>query len=1168
MWAYGACSQAPANGGEMFSKAASIFLPCVFLLLPTIDAFAESQTTGRVAGTVRDPNGSVIVGAEVTVTSLTTGEQRKVTTDTEGNYTVPLLSPGIYRVKITANGFNSALFDSAQVLITETTTVNAELTIAGVIVEHVTVRAAVLIQADGPQLGRVVDSRAVSELPLATRNFTQILALSPGTSVALPDNTALGRNSQNVSVNGARVTQNDFQINGIDANKLDTNASVNVAVPAPETIQEFKVQTSLYDASLGRGAGGNIQAVTSSGGNDFHGALYEYFRNDALNANNPFLKAAGVKRPALQRNVFGGLLGGPIKTNRSFFFISYQGTRERNGASPNSLRSGILVAQGLTDDRSSQTLLATFRPLYANGLPATSINPAALALLNAKLPDGQFLIPTPQVDGHYSGSAISTYREDQFNTDVDYRITKKNWLAAKFFFSNAPQFLALAQANVPGFGADLKQNNRLVSLQDIHTLSPKTVNEARVGYSFIRQDPFGRNPVKDSDFGIKRANANAYPGLGQIVIGAANAVTIGNSGDIQSVNSSTTLVDILSMTRGRHSIRTGAEVIDYHVNVTTNDNRRGGINFQTFNNFLIGSATSSVYGDGIHNRLLRATDYSLFLQDNWKLFPKVVLNLGLRYELDLPPYETRGVLATFDPALYQPRMEVDSSGNPVGPPIAGFVLAGNVIPQYDLAEVAKVSKRVLTSIDPNNFAPRVGFAYSPLDSGRLVLRGGYGIFYSRPSANYIRVGIDSPPLYAIRRSPTGAPVPLADPFFPLPSPNQFPTFVKGVALAQLVFDRGLRTAYFNQYNISVQYTLGKDLLFEAAYVGSHGLNLIRNVRINQAALASPQHPIINQVTGQTITTNTPVNASLRAPYQGVELARFQQSQSTAQSTFNSLQMSLTKRISRGLQFLASYTFAKSIDNASGSSLSVSTGDAVDGFPGIGNQFDNRANRGVSTFDRTHRFVLSYVWDLPRPAFAENSIVSRLLLSNWGVAGIITVMSGLPIDITDSNAGSFYFGANSVASRPSWAPGATRRTAMSNVPAGYFFNPFAFVRPVVLTGQVIPSSDRTATAGATGTDFGNVGRNVLRGPKQNNVDFSIIKRFPLSESKNIEFRAEFFNLFNHVNFANPISNLNAVSSSGGSINPNTGQIIDPSDFGRIISTSNNPRLIQFALKFNF
>jgi hypothetical protein len=511
-------------------------------------------------------------------------------------------------------------------------------------------------------------------------------------------------------------------------------------------------------------------------------------------------------------------------------------------------------------------------------------------------------------------------------------------------------------------------------------------------------------------------------------------------------------------------------------------------------------------------------------------------------------------------------MKVDSSGNPVGPPIGGFVLAGNVIPQYDLAEVPKVGKRVLTSIDPNNFAPRVGFAYSPLDSGRLVLRGGYGIFYSRPSANYIRVGIDAPPLYAIRRSPRGVPVRLEDPFVSLPSPDQFPTFANGVNLAQLVFDRSLRTAYFNQYNASVQYALGKDLLFEAAYVGTHGLNLIRNVRINQAALASPQHPIINQVTGQAITTNRPDNAPLRAPYQGVELVNFQQTQSTAQSTYNSLQISLTRRLSRGLQLLASYTFAKSIDNASG--FSVSTGDAVDGFPGIGNQLDNRANRGVSTFDRTQRFVLSYLWDLPPPAFAESSTVSRLLFLNWQVAGIITEMSGLPIDVLDSNAGSFYLRVNNGNSRPSWAPGATRGTAMSNVPAGYFFNPFAFVRPVVLTGQVIPSSNGMAIAGATGTDFGNVGRNDLRGPGQNNIDFSIIKRFPLGESKNIEFRAEFFNLFNHVNLANPISNFNAIQSSGGSIDPNTGRIISPGDFGRITATSNNPRLIQFALKYNY
>ncbi len=255
-----------------------------------------------------------------------------------------------------------------------------------------------------------------------------------------------------------------------------------------------------------------------------------------------------MKRPTLQRNVFGGLLGGPIKTNRSFFFVSYQGTRERNGASRNSLTSSVFVATGLTNDRSQQTLLTTFMPRSPSGLPATSINPVALALLNVKLPNGQFLIPTPQADGHYSGSAISTYREDQFNLNTDYRINEKDWLAVKFFFSNAPQFFALpgGGANVPGFGADRKQNNRLISLQDIHTISARVINEARIGYSFIRQDTFGRNPVKDSDLGIKRTNANVYPGLGLIRIGSGgNAVSIGNSGanvDMQVNDSSTTLV--------------------------------------------------------------------------------------------------------------------------------------------------------------------------------------------------------------------------------------------------------------------------------------------------------------------------------------------------------------------------------------------------------------------------------------------------------------------------------------------------------------------------------------------------------------------------------------------------------------------------------------------------
>jgi len=1137
--------------------------------LSSAAALAQSQTTGRIAGTVKDQTGAVIAGAEATVVSRATGEERTATTDEAGNYVVSLLPPGIYHVTITANGFKKFPVD-VTVVITETSPLNPTLEVGGMAEVSVTIHAASpLVQSEGPQLGRVVDSRAVSELPLATRNFTQILALSPGTAVDLPNNTAVGRNSQNISVNGSRTTQNNFQINGVRAVNINHNSTPQLAVPAPETIQEFKVQTSLYDATFGGSGGGNIQVVTKSGTNNFHGAAYEYFRNDALNANSPTLKAADVRRPVLQRNVFGGMLGGPLRKEKAFFFISYQGTRERNGASPNSLSSNVLIAPGLTDDRSEATLLRTFNPVFSGGRPATSIHPIALALLNVRLPDGQFLIPTPQANGRYSGSSPSRFREDQFNTNFDYRLNERDWLAAKFFFSNAPLTLELPTSiNVPGFAADQQQNNRIISFQNVHAFSATVINEARLGYNFIRQDSFPREPVKDSDLGIRRANANLFPGLGRIRIASnAGGVSFGTEPmviDNQLTAPSMVIGDILSITRGKHSIRIGGEVIYNQLNFSINAQSRGSIDFANFNSFLIGATSSSNFGTGLNNsRSLRSTDYNFFVHDDWKVSPRLTLNLGLRYELALPPYDTRGRLANFDPALYKP--QVGSTGNPVGPPLGGFVQAGNVIAQYNLPDLPKVDRRMLNSIDPNNFGPRLGFAYSPRSSGRLVVRGGYGIFYSRYSYSHVFTSTRIPPNYILGRR-TNAP--FADPFFATPPPDQFPTFVTGIELADSVYDPNLRTPYLHQYNTSVQYAVAADLLLEVAYVGTRGLNLFRTVALNQARLASPDRPVINEVPGQVITTNTLDNAPLRAPFQGLSPNSFGQIQSTAQSSYNSLQMSLTKRLSQGLQFLAAYTYAKSIDNTSGGSASVGTQTETAFF--AGNQFDNRANRGVSNFDRTHRFVLNYLWDLPQPAFAARSRAGRGLLSDWQVAGIIIAMSGLPIDITDSNAGSFYglSGVNIALARPNYAPGATRRTATSNIPSGYFFNPFAFARPIVLAGQPIPSSNGAAIAGEIGTDIGNVGRNVLRGPRQINVDFSIIKRFRVDESKNVEFRAEFFNLFNHVNLANPISNLNAIPSSGGSIDPNTGQIINPSDFGRIISTSNNPRIIQLALKFNF
>jgi len=1137
-----------------------LLIVALLLLMPKIAA-AQSPTTGRIEGAVKDQNGAVIGGAKVTVLNSSNGDERTASTSNGGEYAVPLLAPGAYRAMITASGFATASYD-VQVVITQVTRLDAILDLAGA--DTVVVINKSLAQTDGPQLGRAVDSRFVTELPLASRNFTQILSLSPGVATYLPDGTGLGRNTQTISVNGARMTQNNVQINGIDANTMGTSAAVNIAVPAPETIQEFKVQTSLYDASFGRSGGGNVQVVTRSGGNDFHGAAYEYFRNEALNANNPFLKAVGGGRPVLKRSVFGGTVGGPIKKGKSFFFASYQGTREKNGASIlNSISSGVLIDPRLTNDRSEATLEFTYV------LP--SIHPAALALLNQKLANGQFLIPTPQTNGRYFGSAISRFTEDQFNANIDYRSSEKNWVTAKFFWANAPFFLTLPSfrgtgANVPGFGTEQSGNVRIFAVQDVHSFSSRTFNELRIGYNIHRNNISPAEPVNDSDLGIARSNAETFPGLGLLRIAApAGGITLGTPTNINPASPwVTTAADTLAINRGKHFLRVGVEIRFNEVNLAQQQFTRGQMDFTDFKSFLSGTISVSTLGDGIGNRKQRAIDYNFFFQDDWKISTSLTANLGLRYELDLPIYDTRGRISTFDPALYQPPLAS------TGPPAGGFVQAGNVIPPYDLENVPNVSKYVIDTVDKNNIAPRVGFAYVPLNSGRLVVRAGYGIYHSRPTFQYVTTSITTPPGYLLGRQQN---VPLDHPFITVPS--QFPTFSRGVALSGTVPDRNIRTPYFHQYNASVQLAIARQTILEAAYVGTHGLNLFRQVAINQARLASPQHPITNDVTGAVITTNTPGNASLRAPFQGVDINSFFQNQTTAQSSFNSLQMSFIRQAGNGVQILASYTYAKSIDNASGTGGGagivgvVNPGAVADTSVILGDQLNNRANRGVSDFDRTHRFVLSGLWDIPKVG-NNGERVTRFLLRDWQISGIMVAMSGLPIDIVDTNAGSFYglSGGASPLARPNWAPGFTQNAATSNVPAGYFFNPLAFSRPVVLPGQLIPSSNGTAPASATGVDIGNVGRNVLRGPRQVNVDFSAIKRFPFRESKTVEVRAEFFNLFNHVNFANPISNLSAVTSSGGSIDPNTGQVFKPGDFGRIISTSNNPRIIQFVLKLNF
>jgi hypothetical protein len=1117
-------------------------------LLLALSVFAQTQTTGRIAGTLRDQQDALIIGGNITVTNQATGEERTATTDEAGNFAVAFLSPGIYRIRFEAKGFNVFNSENVSVSITETTTINATLGVARAIAEQVVIENdKPLIKTDSATLGQVFDGQTAAELPLATRNLTQLFALVPGASAFLTDNTVVGRNTQNVSVNGGRLGQNNFQINGIDAN-FGFATSTPVANPALESIAEFKLQTSLYDASFGRAGGGSVQVITRSGANKLSGAIYDYFGNTRLNANNPFLKAAGLPRPVLERNIFGFALGSAIKRDRAFFFASFQTMRERNGASRlNSISSGVLVGTTdvpLTDDRSAATLSSRF------GVPQAQIHSISLELLKARLPNGDFLIPTPQTGSRYNGSAISRFREEQFNLNFDFRLTPKNWLNAKIFFARARQTLALlGNVNVPGFPTRQSMDSLLVSIQDVQSFNSNLTNEARIGFNLSVLDFAPQTPFLDSDFHITRTNAAAYPGFPIInIAGAAGGVQFGTIAlnYLQNTILTPTFADTLSFTHRAHSIRLGLELRAYLFNINLPVQTRGNITFADFRDFLRGIPSQTRLASGITDRAFRTTDYNFFVQDDWWVSEKLTLNLGLRYELDLPAYETRGRISAFDPTLYRP------------PSMSGIALAGNA-PHYDnLSGVEYVGKRVLNSLDANNFAPRVGLAYTPFDKKSFVVRAGYGIYYSRSALSYLVNNILQPPFYfnVIVNNSTARAANFSSPFAPN-IPTQFPTL--GGLLAGNSIDRNIRTPYFQQFNAAAQFWVFKNTTLEIAYVGSRGLNLFRLVAINQATL--------------TPTNNLPGNAQARAPFQVAAVGgAFLQDQSTAESVYNSMQLNLTRRLSGGLQFQAAYTLSKSIDNASGGGGAGTNGltdtqSDNDTAPIVGNQLDNRANRGLSNFDRRHRFTASFIWQLPPPAFTNRSKIGRVLFSGWQIAGIITATSGLPIDVVDSLAATFYLGVNGGGARPNYVAGIS---PTANIPNGYYFNPFAFARPVVLSGQPIPSSNGAARAGANGTDFGNVGRNILRGPNQFNTDFSISKRFRLGEAKNIEFRTDFFNLFNNVNFANPISNLAAVPNN--LIDANTGRINRDSvvelGFGQIISTSNNQRLVQFAIKFNF
>ncbi|HZB44636.1 MAG TPA: TonB-dependent receptor, partial [Pyrinomonadaceae bacterium] len=1070
--------------------------------------------TGQITGRVEDAAGAVVPGAAVTVTSLATSAQRQATTGEEGGFAVPLLPPGRYKVEVAAQGFKRVLVEEVEVNVTQTATVNLSLE-PSTVEETVTVTAeGTLVQQESSQVGRVVDGRAISQLPLPTRNFQQLLTLSPGTSASVSNNTELGRGDSVISVNGQRTTSNSVRINGIDANSVGTNSTPNIAVPATDSLQEFVVQTSLYDASQGRNAGGNVEAVTKSGGREFHGNVYAFVRDDSLNANDFFLNSAGRPRPVLERKQFGGTLGGPVVQDRLFFFASYQGTRERNGASLNNSLTFPVIPVALTDgNRTAAGLAAAF------GLPAAGISPIAVNILNAKLPSGAFAIPSATTaSGLSPQSGISTFRENQFNGNLDWTINQKHTFSAKNFFASNPTFqsnynfagLGNGPQQLPGTGGDLDIIQALSSLTDTYVFGPDVINQARFGFSRLRVTSVPEEPFTAQQLGITNPLGNLFPGMPTLTV--TGLFTLGSSplADQSSRINTFGFQDTLSIVSGRHRLKVGGEYRRSQVNFYFNAFTRGQLIFPTFANFLLGQSVS-IIGSGVYDRAFRVNDLSGFVQDDWKVSDRLTLNLGLRYDFYGLPKEKYGRLVNFDPAQFR-------NGTLLAPaaPPNGFVQAGNAVnplPGVPLVEDTLVPQ------DKNNFSPRVGFAYRVNEEGTLAVRGGYGVYFDRVSTRFANTQLFNFPYLALG---VGIFRPLATPFAPVPQPGTFPVNATipsplaplGILISGVYVNPELRTPYIQQYNANVQWEFAKDYLLEVGYVGSKGTKLLQLLTLNQ--------PIYNPATNTFAAPFAPFISAQKNATGGLQAVS-----TDSNSNYNSLQVSVTKRFSRGLQFLAAYTYGKSIDYYSGGTVNelVST---------PGDQRDWKTNRGRSDFDRTHRFVHSFVYDLPAVVSQDTS--ARWLLNNWQVNGILTLQSGLPfsvIQVPDNNT----------VQRANFRPGVTGDIDFDGRTQGrlnQYFNTNAFASSTLTGGFFDPNNP-----------FGNTGRNILTGPGQKNLDFSVVKFIPFTERVRGEFRTEFFNLFNWANFANPNANISV-----------------PATFGRITQTSAGPRVIQFAFKLNF
>ncbi len=1199
-------------------------------------AYGQGGATGAISGSVVDTSGGSVAGADVQIIDTRTEVVvRKLPTGSDGSFVATLLPPATYSVVVNKSGFSQAKADRIEVRVTETTKVTITLK-AGSVSEVVEISAQLTnVETTTAATGQSLGMETVRELPLATQNFQQLLTLSSGAQSELNNSTQLGRGDVRMIVNGQREDNNNYLIEGISATDYNVAELTNTPLPNPDVIQEFKVQTSLYDASQGRNGGGNINAVLKSGTKQFHGDAYEFFRNDKLDANDYFLNASGQKRPVVRQNLFGFSFGGPAVTQKlGFFFVNYQGTRQRSGLSPGTFISTTIpfIPANLRDPSTNGTLATDC------GVP--SIDPVVSAILNTKSNQfgggaGGYLYPAPAAPSgtapcspvSFAVSQPGKYTDDQFTANWDREFHGGNdKISERFFYSNSetaePFGAGGLQASLGGaiaasdlnFPYTLPVRDRFLGITETHLFSPNLVNELRFGLVHINNSSLNTAPAgaTASALGINRPTNNLTDNMYKFTFNTSG-FQFGPTpqADQHQEQNNYNFIDTVSWVRGSHVLRVGGEMTFVNLFKLFPQVFNGQLFFSTsggvsdFQSFLEGAPTGSFGGGGVFNHQYKQNNFAAFAQDDWKVTRNTTLNLGLRTEF---------LGAWLDGLCHIGNLESDLTLKGQNP----FVYPGCVNTLGVQGLSGSGNGTTFHNRYSTGLGPRIGVAYDVFGKHTTTVRAGYGIYYVREDIGAVdQLSFQAPfiPIAGLGGLPgsltnffepcsSSNPMP-QNPWcnsttFGMTNPNALPAagvlspsfvgcgsllqgFVSAKDMVTPTFDSTQLPVYANQagcngvgaatifvlevprhfrvpstqqWNLTIQRSLGMQWVLEVGYVGTHGTHLrdTRDAIESLDATVTPVH--VTDINGHayTITTDTLSNAIARTPTPGLNgYGGYQIFANDAYSHYHSLQTTLSRRWSQGY-LQAAYTWSKSTD-------ATSTGN-----PAFNTAFNNEStlndSRGLSDFDRPQRLVVSYVYDLP--FLRKTTSALHTIAGGWQISGVTTFQSGLPFSIFDTASGTAFIlnGSTSTLSAD-LAAGATIASGYStgdiHTRLNGYLNPNAFATvPVLPANQALCNPKQTDPTMVPNSNycvigFGNLGRNTYRGPHQQNWDFSLIKNFKLTERQSLRFTTDFFNLWNHANFANPA--VTDVETIGGA-------------FGKIVSTRGVPRLIQFSLRYAF